>query len=112
MDNTKSGEIKEFQGETLNPPITYDYSYKTFETKQEAVGANAWPQDADTFVLARINKQAEASAKSAAYVKALEDKRKAYEETTEFKRKNLVAALVLAGKSKIEAEAIAAANVG
>lgn len=102
-----SGEIAEAFGKKFSPAKTYEFEFETYENKAAAVAANKWPSDADAYVLAKVNKQNEASAKSAAYQKELKSEREEYENSPEFKFKQLVASLVAVGKSQAEAEAIA-----
>lgn len=84
------GEIGEAFGKTFTPPKRYTFQWKTYGTKEAAVAANKWPSDADEFVLNKINKQNENSAKSAAYQAELKSEKEAYEASPEFKFKQAV----------------------
>jgi hypothetical protein len=86
---TETATINEFMGKTLNPPITYSFEVVAFGSKSEALENNAWPADADAYVLAKVNAGQKASAKASAYTKAIADVREAYEATDEFKDNDL-----------------------
>src|SRR5262245_10175331 len=99
---TGKGEIKEFQGEPLNPPITYEYEYEVFGNQEQAIKAGRWP-DTNT-ILSWLNTDNERLAKANEYQKSLKSKREAYEATREFKVKEIIKACVAAGMSKDVAE--------
>ena len=89
----------------LDTPKSYTFDPDQFENIDEAKTAGAWPNEGQ--ILAGINKTKSNSAKSQAYQNATKDLREAYEQTDDYKRKTLVAALVQAGKSQADAEAFA-----
>lgn len=100
-----SGKVEEYQGETLNPPIEYVYEFDKFDTLSEAKASESWPSDNE--VLKWVNQTQERTAKASAYQKAVADKKKEYEKSDAFTRKEMVKLLVLRGKTQAEAEKIA-----
>ena len=100
------GKVEEYQGETLNPPIEYPYSFKKYENVAEAKASEDWLNDND--ILKFINQTAERTAKAAAYQKAVADKKKVYETSDAYTRKEMVKLLILRGKTQEDAEKIAA----
>lgn len=110
--HTETRKIESFKGKTLPTPIEYTFSYDTYANKGEAVEANKWPADADTFVLAKVNSNAKNSANSVAYQQAVKDLQAEYEKTPEFQREQIIASIKAAGKSQEEAEAFADSILG
>jgi len=106
---TDSGEVQEYQGTKLSPAIAYSFSWEEAENVTEAKNGENWPSDSE--ILKFVNGKAKTSAKAQAYQKATADLKKAYENTPEFKRKNLIAAALVAGMSQEQAEALAASIV-
>jgi hypothetical protein len=100
-----TGKVEEYQGEKLNPAIDYDYEFSKYDTLVEAKASEDWPSDNE--VLKWVNQTAERTAKASAYQKAVADKKKEYEKSDAFTRKEMIKLLVLRGKSQAEAEKIA-----
>ena len=109
---TEKATVQEFMGARLPEPREYEFTFETFASKNDAVAANKWPADADTYVLAKVNQQAKASAKAAAYNTAVADLKAAYEQTPAYQFKQLVDSLLVAKKSQAEAEALAESILG
>lgn len=107
---TFSGEVLEYQGKKLDTPIKYSGSADQFETVQEAKDGGAWPVDGT--VLSWVNQRKLTSAKAAEYQSQTASLKEAYENSPEFKRKNLVNAMLAAGFSQAEAEALATQKLG
>ena len=102
-----SSEIKTFMEEKLVNPIPYSYEYESFATKAEAIQAGKWPEDADEYVLVKVNKTSETAAKAKAYQEATAELRKAYEDTPAYKIKQVVASLTAAGMPASDAQTLA-----
>lgn len=102
---TFSGTIREYQGKPVNPPIPYSGKVELFVSPDEGKGSEEWPNDSG--ILKMVNQKLLAAAKASAYQTAAADLKAAYEASPEFKRANLVKALVAAGKSESEANALA-----
>lgn len=105
--NMASDKISTFMEKPLPKPIPYDYKWETYKNKEDAVEANAWPSDADEFVLNRINTQNKASAKSVSYQSTLKTLREFYEDTNEYRRKSFIETATLGGMQEDQAKAIA-----
>ena len=105
-EQTGNGKVEEYQGEKLNPPIDYTYSYSKYDNLTEARASENWPSDNE--ILKWVNQTQERTAKASAYQKAVADKKKVYETSDAYTRKEMVKLLVLRGKSQEEAEKIAA----
>jgi hypothetical protein len=104
--NKLGGKVEEYQGEKLNPPIEYFYEFTKYDNVAEAKASEDWLNDND--ILKIVNQTAERTAKASAYQKAVADKKKEYEKSDAYTRKEMVKLLVLRGKSQEEAEKIAA----
>lgn len=113
-NETISGSIEEYQGRKDWPgvkfPVTYSTEVELFENVGELKSAGAFPSDAD--VLEMVNNKRKVSAKAAAYQNATKPLKSAYEDSADYKRKNLVAAAMAAGFSQADAEALAAQKLG
>jgi Spy/CpxP family protein refolding chaperone len=105
-----SGEVLEYQGRKLDTPIKYTGTADQYETTQEAKESGSWPVE-DT-VRSWINQRKLTSAKAAKYQEVTASLKEAYENSPEFKRKNLVNAMLAAGFSQAEAEALATQKLG
>lgn len=103
----KFGEIANFRGVQLPKPLKYAYEFDTYANKAIALEANAWPADADSYVLAKINGQSEASAKSVEYQKTLKGLNAAYENTNEYKRAQFIEGALAGKMDPAQANAIA-----
>lgn len=104
---TEKAEIKNFRGKPLPKPLNYSYTFDTYSSKQNALEANVWPADADSYVLAKINTQSEASSKSVEYQKTLKGLNEVYEKTNEYKRQQFLDNAVIGGMALEQAVAIA-----
>lgn len=103
-----SGKVEEYQGEKLNPPIEYTYEFDQYEgpgSVQEAKSSEDWMNDND--ILKNVNQTKERTAKASAYQKAVADKKKEYEKSDAFTRKEMIKILLLRGKTQAQAEEIA-----
>lgn len=99
------GTIESYQGKTLDNPIKFSGNVELYENTPEAKQSEDWPSENE--ILKVVNTKKLTAAKAAEYQKATAALKKEYEESDEFKRANLVKALMLSGKSKAEAEGIA-----
>jgi hypothetical protein len=90
VEKSDKSTVETFMGETLNPPLEYVFNWNEFEgpgSVEEAKSAGKWLADKD--ILERINGDAKLAAKAKAYQDVLKEKRKAYEGTDEFSRKEI-----------------------
>ncbi len=104
------GKVEAYQGKALATPIEFGGDVEVFENLTEAKGSEDWPSDNE--ILKIINTKLLTSAKAKAYQEATKDLKKAYEESTEYRKDMLVKAAVAAGYTKAEAEALAATKLG
>lgn len=106
--------IEEYQGRTDWPgfkfPIEQEAVTETFENVGELRAAGAFPSDAD--VLEMVNTKRKNAARAAKYQEITKGLKAAYEDSSDYKRKNLVKAMLAAGFSQDEAEAMAAQKLG
>ena len=98
---SETSKVREFQGEKLQPAIDYSYDWKVFEGVTEAKEAGQWPNESD--VLKMVNRDSKISAKSKSYQEATKALQEAFENTPEYKRRELVKALKLSGFSDEQA---------
>lgn len=109
-----NGQIDSYQGRTdwpgLSFPLKYSVDVEVFENVAELRSAGAFPSDAD--VLDMVNKKRIATAKAGAYQDATKPAKAAYEDSSDYKRKNLISAAMAAGFSQADAEALAAQKLG
>jgi hypothetical protein len=103
---TFKGEVLEYQGKKLDKPIQYDGTADSYENVSEAKASENWLSDNE--ILKVINTKNLTAAKAKKYQEVTADLKKAYEESSEYKRKQVIDAVLLAGKSQAEAEAFAA----
>ena len=108
VSKSDSGSVGEFQGKPVTPEIPYSFTWQEFENVTEAKNSDAWPNDSDN--LKTCNETAKRAAKAKAYVTAIADLKKKYENSQEFKDEQLVKA-VMASKNcdRATAEAFIAA---
>jgi len=108
------GQIDSYQGRTdwpgLTFPLTFAGPVEVFENVAELKNAGAFPSDAD--VLEMVNSKRFATEKAKLYQNATKPLKAAYEDSSDYKRKNLVKAAVAAGYSQADAEAFAAQKLG
>lgn len=108
------GKIDEYQGRKDWPGYTFPLSYEgpveLFENVAELRSAGAFPSDAD--VLEMVNGKRKATAKAKLYQETVKGLKSVYEDSADYKRKNLIAAAVAAGFSQADAEALAAQKLG
>ncbi len=103
-----SGEVSEYQGQPVSPAIQYSGNADSYETKDEAVTAGMWPDNADSFVLKAINTKSLTAAKQAEYQKVTKDLKDAYEKSPAKQRKDFIEAFLKApGATQEKAEAVA-----
>jgi hypothetical protein len=100
------GEVLEYQGKKLDSPIQYDGNADSYENLSEAKGSEDWLSDNE--ILKVINSKKLTAAKAAKYQEVTKELKKAYEDSSDYKRKQVIDAVLLAGKSQAEAEAFAA----
>src|ERR1043166_4091336 len=100
------GEVLEYQGKKLDSPIKYDGSAESYENLTEAKNSEDWLSDAE--ILKVINSKKLTAAKAAKYQEVTKELKAAYESSPEFKRKQVIDAVLAAGKSHAEAEAFVA----
>lgn len=109
-----TGEIAEFQGRKDWPgfsfPIKFETVVELFENVGELRAAGAFPNDQD--ILDMVNGKRKASSKAKAYQEKTKDLKSAYENSADYKRKNLIDAALSAGFTQAEAEALAAQKLG
>src|SRR5258707_10450956 len=98
---TDSGKVEEYQGEKVEPVVTYNFDYEVFENLNEAKTSEDWPGDSE--VLKFVNQRKFTSAKAQAYQKATKALKDAYEASDAFKRKNLINSAIAAGLAPAEA---------
>jgi len=103
---TENGQVQEYQGEKLNPPIDYSYEFSIYETLGDAQQSEDWPSPQE--ILKFVNAKAKTAAKASAYQAATKALKEAYEATPEFKRATIAKSLVAAGMDPAEAEKVAA----
>lgn len=99
------GTVSEYQGKPVEPAITYAGDAVVPATVDAAKASEHWPNESG--VLKGIVAKIVAAAKSAEYQEVTKGLKKTYEDSPEYKRKNLVASLIAAGKDKAEAEKLA-----
>lgn len=105
-----SGVIENAYGKKLDTPIKYEGSFEAFENGPELRAANEMPSD-DEAVSFR-NQQRRAAARQRLMQEALDKAgitKPTLENSAELRYKNIYDALVAAGKSEQEADAIAKA---
>ena len=99
--------VSEAFGQKFNPAKEIDFTFKRYANKQAAIASNAWPSDADVFVLAKVNTDEKTAARASAMNEALKEYKAAYEQSDEYKWKQLVESLVANGMEQADAEAMA-----
>lgn len=99
------GTIAEYQGKAVSPVITYSGTVELFTNVEEARASEDWPNESG--ILKMVNQKLLAAAKASKYQEASKELKAAYEASPDFKRANLVKALVATGKSEKEALALA-----
>lgn len=107
---SETGTVEEYQGQKLTPAREYAFDYQVFDNLAEAKQSDSWPSDNE--VLKFVNQRSKTSAKAAAYQKETADLKKSYEDSPEFKRKNLYNSAVAAGMTHDQAEAICVGAFG
>lgn len=108
-NETEVGQVKEYQGSKLDSPIDYSFDVELFENIEELKNSEEWPSNSE--ILKMVNTKRKTAAKAAAYQTATKALKEAYENSSEFKRAQLVKAAVAAGFSVAEAEALAASKL-
>lgn len=104
------GTIEEYQGKKLDTPLKYSGVSNVPSDINEARGSEYWPSDGD--ILKMIQNKIVSNDKASEYQKQIKPLKEAYENSPEYKRKNLVSAMLEAGFSQAEAEAMAAQKLG
>jgi hypothetical protein len=102
---TFEGSVESYAGKAVEPARAFRGSAEVYENVAEAKASEDWPSDAEICKI--VNQKKVTAAKATEYQKVTADLKKEYEQTPEFKRAGLIKALVLAGKSKADAEAMA-----
>lgn len=110
VTRTFEGVIETFQGETLNPPISYKGSVSVPETKAEAIEKTLWP--GDDVILGNIQDKLETAEKAKRYQQETKQLREDYEKSPKFLKKNLYDSLLKSGFSVSDAEGIVAMKFG
>lgn len=107
-------KIDSYQGRSDWPGFTFPIEDKAevelFENVGELRAAGAFPSDADVLDMVNTNRRNAARAKK--YQEITKALKSAYEDSADYKRKNLVKAMLAAGFSQDEAEAMAASKLG
>jgi putative intracellular protease/amidase len=99
-------KVEEYQGKKVSPAKEYSFDYWRYTGVVAAKASEDWPNDSD--MLKFVNNRSKVASKAKAYQSETEELRKAYEDSAEFKRKNVIDAVLLTGKTQAEAEAFAA----
>lgn len=107
---TFEGTVEAYQGKNLDTPIKFSGNASLYENVAEAKASEDWPGDSE--VLKMVNTKKVTSAKAAEYQKATKVLKEAYEASDDYKRKNLVTAMLAAGFSQVEAEAMTSQKLG
>ena len=105
-----SGKVEEYQGKRLDTPIEYSGEADSYDNVAEARQGEDWLGDSE--ILKVINTKKLTAAKAAKYQESTKALKEAYENSADFKRANLVKAMLAAGFSQAEAEAMAASKLG
>lgn len=101
--------VSEAFGQKFNPAKEIEFTFKRYANKQAAIASGVWPSDADVFVLAKVNSDSKTAARASEMNEALKEYKAAYEQSDEYKFKQLVDSLVANGMEKAEAEQMATA---
>lgn len=99
------GSVAEYQGKALAETIKFDGQVEVYENVAEFKGSEDYPSDGE--ILKMVNAKLVAGAKAKAYQDATKELKKEYENSSDFKRANLIKAAVGAGFTQAEAEALA-----
>ena len=105
-----SGIIENAYGKKLDKPIPYEGEFQAYEQAQEVRAANDMPSDDE--VVSFRNQQKRAATRQRLMQEALDKagiQKPTLENSAELRYKNIYDALIAAGKSTSEAEAIAKA---
>lgn len=103
------GTVSEYQGQKVNPELSYSGEADQFENISEARQSEFWPGDAE--VLKFVNNKLLTNAKSSAYQEVIKPLKEAYESSDDYKWKNLYDSAVAAGQSADAARALASSIV-
>lgn len=108
-----SGTIENAYGQQLPAPVKFEGQFDAFETYAEIQAANELPSNDE--VVSFVNTRRKNNARQKAMTQALEAAgivKPTLETSPELRLKTIKDALVAAGKSEAEAEAIAKASLG
>lgn len=101
---TGTSTIDTLLGQPLTPPITFSYSYETFDDVATAKSSGEWPNDAD--VLKMVNQARQRNALSKARNEETKARAAEIQESPEYKRAEAIKSLVALGMSSEKAAAI------
>lgn len=100
--------IKDDNGNVITE-VPYDWEWDEYEGVQELKDSGNFPSDAR--ILKDENESNKRTAKAGAYQKSLSKFKAAYENTTDFKRKQFIDSALAMGFDRAEAEALAQSKV-
>jgi hypothetical protein len=101
---TGKSQIDSVLGETLSTPITFSYTYDSFDDVASAKSAGEWPNDVE--ILKVVNATKQRNAMSAARATATATKVAEIKDSTPYKQSEAIKSLVALGMTQEAARGI------
>lgn len=102
--------VSEAFGQVFNPAKEIEFTYTTYANKTAAIANGAWPSDPDLALLNKANADSKLNARGSAVNAELAEFKKKYEESDEYKIKQLAASFVAMDMDADEAYNLAVAH--